>query len=196
MFIDKSIENYVEILSSDAPTPGGGSALAVVCSIAIGLVEMACNVTITKLAKKEIDTPELKALVPQLENLKKTANRLVDDDSKVFNQILEAMRLPKTNEEEIEARKQALQQSYKMGATVPLELMKTAYLALPLADVCTQFADQFVVSDAHIGKSLLLSVIENAVHNVDVNTCCIKDNDFVNLCEQQKALYLSAVVRK
>lgn len=192
MFIDKSIENYLEILSSDAPTPGGGSALAVVCSVAIGLVEMACNVTITKYAKNGLSTPELQSVLPQLQDLRKIANKLVDDDSKVFNQILEAMRLPKTNEEEIEARKQALQQSYKMGATVPLELMKTAYLALPLADVSIEHSDQFVVSDAHIGKSLLLSVIKNATHNVDVNTCCIKDQSFVQQCEQQKQLYLSA----
>ena len=48
MFEQLTLKKYTEILASNAPTPGGGSALAVVASIACSLVEMSINVTNTK----------------------------------------------------------------------------------------------------------------------------------------------------
>ena len=48
MFEKMTLQQYNEVLASKEPTPGGGSALAVVGTIACSLVEMAINITLDK----------------------------------------------------------------------------------------------------------------------------------------------------
>jgi len=179
MLTDKTITEYTNLLSSDAPTPGGGSSLALVGLNATCLVMMAANVTITKLAKKGVCCPELQRSVEMLQSTKEAFFSLVDKDADAFTRILSAMKLPKDTAEQKEARKQALQQSYVHSAKVSLDIIKNAVDCYKLADKVVEFADQFVVSDAHIGKALAKTVATLNVHNVDVNVDCI-------VCDKQK----------
>ena len=104
MLIDKTLAQYTNQLASDQPTPGGGSSLALVGLNATCLVMMAANVTITKLAKKGTTcTPRVDA-VAMLEPIKQEFATLVDKDAQAFQQILGAMKMPKSNEDEIAAR--------------------------------------------------------------------------------------------
>ena len=53
MFEKMTIEQYCEILASDSPAPGGGSALALIGAAACSLVEMSSNVTLLKIAEED-----------------------------------------------------------------------------------------------------------------------------------------------
>ena len=182
MLTNKTIAEYTNILSSDAPTPGGGSSLALVGLNATCLVMMAANVTITKLAKKGVPCPELQKSVEMLQSTKEALFCLVDKDAEAFTKILCAMKMPKETEEEKALRKQALQRSYVHSAKVSLEIIKNAVDCYKLADQVIELADQFVVSDAHIGKALAKTVATLNVHNVDVNVDCIT-------CDKQKQTF-------
>lgn len=192
MFKNKSIEEYTAVLASDSPTPGGGSALAVVCAVAVSLVEMACNVTIKKYAKKAIPCDELRRLLPKLTELHLQALDTADKDAEAFEQILSAMRLPKETEEQKETRKKALQAAYKKGLSTCLVLMKTAYDCIPLAETANGFADRFVASDSEIGIQLCKAVVKNAEHTALANLDCITDEDYVEEKKTEIQLYLSA----
>ncbi len=191
MLKNLTVENYLSKLESDSPTPGGGSALALVLSTAISLIEMACNVTITKLNKKGLNTSTLQDTALKLHEKNLVAIELIDKDSAVFENILEKMRLPKETLEQQSFRNEALQQAYKLGAEVPLTIMQLAFECFEYAKIAEELSDKFVVSDAIIGKNLLITVIKNSVENVNVNTACIKDNDYVAQAEKRKNHYLS-----
>ncbi len=182
MLIDKTLAEYTNLLSSDAPTPGGGSSLALVGLNATCLVMMAANVTITKLSKKGVDCPQLRESVTKLEQTKQAFCDLIDHDVAAFSKILAAMKMPKATEYEIAQRKQTLQEAYVYSAKVSLEIIQNAVDCYKLADQVVEFADKFVVSDAHIGKTLAKTVATLNVHNVDVNVDCIT-------CDKQKQLF-------
>ena len=100
MLIDKTLAEYTNQLASDMPTPGGGSSLALVGLNATCLLMMAANVTITKLAKKDATCTPLVDAVAMLEPIKQEFATLVDNDAQAFQQILGAMKMPKTTDEE------------------------------------------------------------------------------------------------
>ena len=193
MLIDKTLAQYTNLLASDAPTPGGGSSLALVGLNATCLVMMAANVTITKLAKKGATCTPLVDAVAMLEPIKQEFATLVDNDAQAFQQILSAMKMPKSNEDEIVARKQALQQTYVYSAKVSLDIISNATKCFEIADQVIEYADQFVVSDAHIGKALAKTVATLNVHNVDVNVDCITDQQAKADLSKQKADLLAKI---
>ena len=193
MLIDKTLAEYTNQLASDMPTPGGGSSLALVGLNATCLVMMAANVTITKLAKKGTTCTQLVDAVASLEPIKQEFATLVDKDAQAFQQILGAMKMPKTTDEEIAARKQALQQTYVYSANVSLDIISNATKCFALADQVIEYADQFVVSDAHIGKALAKTVATLNVHNVDVNVDCITDPKTKADLDKQKADLLAKI---
>ena len=193
MLIDKTLAQYTNQLASDEPTPGGGSSLALVGLNATCLVMMAANVTITKLAKKGATCTPLVDAVAMLEPIKQEFATLVDKDAQAFQQILGAMKMPKSNEDEIVARKQALQQTYVYSAKVSLDIISNATKCFEIADQVIEYADQFVVSDAHIGKALAKTVATLNVHNVDVNVDCITDQQAKADLSKQKADLLAKI---
>ena len=193
MLIDKTLAEYTNLLASDTPTPGGGSSLALVGLNATCLVMMAANVTITKLAKKGTTCQPLVDALSMLDPIKQEFATLVDKDAQAFQQILGAMKMPKTTCEEITARKQALQQTYVYSANVSLDIISNATKCFALADQVIEYADQFVVSDAHIGKALSKTVATLNVHNVDVNVDCITDQQIKDQLNKQKVDLLEKI---
>lgn len=191
MFKNNTIQQYTDILSSQTPTPGGGSALAVIGANAIALVEMAVNVTANKLANKGLDTTAYAELADKLILLRNKMLKLADDDSTAFDNIIALMKLPKDTAEQIALRKNKLQQAYLTGASVPLEVMDTAYKGIQIADTVIEIADKYVQSDAVIGKSILQSVIDNSLHNVLANTCLICDAEIKQQLEDKAQQYLN-----
>lgn len=191
LLINKTIKQYTDILQSDTPTPGGGSALAHVGSCAVALILMAINVTKTKLSKKDAYNNEMENVISDLMKLQDKMTTFVDTDTLAFNAILNAMRMPKDTAAQQEARKAELQRQYYRSALLSLDMMKCAVEAYLLADKAIAFADRFVVSDAHIGKSLAKCVAENCTHNVDVNADCIFDTGKRQAIRNRKNTLLS-----
>lgn len=180
MFEKMSVQQYTEILASHNPTPGGGSALAIIGANACAMVEMAVNVTANKLANKGESTTDYAIIADNLANIRNNLLALADQDAQAFDGVISALRLPKDTDENKTLRAEALQRAYVVGAQVPLQLMELCVTAYGIADTVIAIADKFVVSDAVIGKNILAEVARNSLHNVTVNTSCLTD-------EQQRA---------
>lgn len=178
MLKDLTIEQYANTLASKNPTPGGGSALANIALCAISLVEMACNVTVNKLQKNchNIDCT-LTDTLSQLATLHDKALQLIDNDATCFDNILIAMRLPKDTQEQQQQRMSLLQQRYIESANSCIQLTKCCVQLTKLANAVIPYCDQFVVSDAHIGRHIAHSTAKANQHNIDVNVDCIADDD-------------------
>lgn len=170
MLANKSVTEYAKMLSSADPTPGGGSALAVIALNACALAEMAANVTTAKLARKNTDDKILADCSLKLAALREKIAPLIDGDATAFNKIISAMRMPHADERQSAARHEALQKAYADSAAVPLALIELCCEVYSHADTVVRRADEFVAIDARIGKDLIATVVKNSLNNVRINT--------------------------
>ena len=176
MYKQMSIEQYNEILSSKAPTPGGGNALAMVGAMACSLCQMAVEVTLTKGENDYLAslTSTLKRCIDKLQDL-------AEEDSVAFDRIIAVSRKVRAGELE----KSALQKEYHKAALVPLEVMQVCKRALDVAEYSKPYLYKYVATDCYIGIDLLKVVIKDSTHNVYANTGLIVDETLKHSLEKQ-----------
>lgn len=186
MFENLTIQKYNEILASKAPTPGGGSALAVVGTIACSLVEMAANVTLAKLDASSESYEYLQREVKVVSRAKTALYRLSNDDAAAFEQIVAARKLPKSTENEAKLRENALQKAYHNAALVPLDVMRVCSDLLARCEFrILPHLSKYVSSDCVIAIDLYKAILRNCRVNVYANTCFITSPDLKALLERQ-----------
>ena len=186
MFEKLTIEKYNEILASKAPTPGGGSALATVGTVACSLVEMAINVTTAKIDASSETYEYLQREVKAVERAKTALYRLANDDAKAFEQIIAARKLPKSTEIEAKYRENALQKAYHNAALVPLDVMRLCSDLLSRCELrILPYLSKYVSSDCVIAIDLYKTILHNCRVNVFANTTFITSPDLKALLERQ-----------
>ena len=90
----KTCEEFVEVLASNAPVPGGGGASALVGAIGMALGNMVGSLTVGK--KKYADVQEdIIALKAKADALQKEFLTLIDRDAEMFEPLSRAYGLPK-----------------------------------------------------------------------------------------------------
>ena len=89
---------FVEVLASKAPVPGGGGASALVGAIGTALGNMVGSLTVGK--KKYADVEEeMYALKAKCDTLQKELLALVEKDAEVFEPLSKAYGMPRNTEE-------------------------------------------------------------------------------------------------
>src|SRR5580693_9076067 len=96
---EHSIDQFLERLASGEPTPGGGSAAAIMGAMGAALVSMVCNVSIGKKGYEAVE-PELRAVLAQSEALRLRLAAMVDEDVAAFDGLMAAYKLPKASDED------------------------------------------------------------------------------------------------
>src|SRR5580698_5364470 len=94
-----SLEKFLDDLAGGAPTPGGGSAAAIMGAMGAALVSMVCNVTIGKKGYEAVEG-EMKAVREESERVRRRLTAMVAEDIAAFDSIMAAYKLPKATEEE------------------------------------------------------------------------------------------------
>ena len=99
MITDSSIEKFLDDLAGGNPTPGGGSAAAIMGAMGAALVSMVCNVTIGKKGYEAVE-PEMKAVRDESERVRRRLTAMVAEDIAAFDSIMAAYKLPKATDGE------------------------------------------------------------------------------------------------
>ena len=186
MFEELTIKKYNEVLASKAPTPGGGSALAIVGAIACSLVEMAINVTVAKLDVNDERFDYLQREAKAVERAKTALYRLSNDDAGAFEQIIAGKKLPKSTDDEAKRRENALQKAYHNAALIPLDVMRVCSDMLTRSEIrILPHLSKYVSSDCVIAVDLYKAIIRNCAVNVRANTCYITSPELKTLLETQ-----------
>jgi formiminotetrahydrofolate cyclodeaminase len=183
-FINYAIKEFIDLLASKEPAPGGGSAAALVGSIGVALSSMVANLTIGK--EKFKDKEELmREIVQKNEKLQKELLELIEKDAEAFNKVANALKLPKNNPEEKEKRKEILENALKEASLVPLEVMKKSLEALKILENTLGNSTPNAVSDIGVSALCLKSAIQSAWLNVKINLVSIRDKNFVYEIQRQ-----------
>jgi len=171
---DKKIKTFLDTLASKSPTPGGGSAAAVVGAMSAALLSMVGNLTIGK--EKYLDVEDdIKNLLKKTEILRADFEELIEKDVDAFNQFMAVMKLPKETKEQKENRSKKMQIALIEAANVPLEIARKSFEVLNICQEVAAKGNKNVISDAGAGAILAEAAFESAILNVKVNLGMIKE---------------------
>jgi formiminotetrahydrofolate cyclodeaminase len=179
MLRTKTIDDFLKLLASDAPTPGGGSVAALNGAIGCALLEMVCNLTIGKEKFREV-WPELEPIRTELEHLYEELVDSIDRDAKSFDLVSEAYKKPKETDQEKVARKEAIQSALKAAAETPKATARYIHQALKMAKEVAEKGNPNVLSDAGVAAVCLIAGLKGAVMNVAINLGSIKDEAYTH----------------
>ena len=181
MFIENSLKEYVANVASDNPTPGGGSVAALAGSLGGGLTSMVKNLTVGKKAYEGL-SEEIKSEIlnnaKEIEELTEALNRLVDEDTSAFDEVMKAFGLPKETDEDKAARSIAIQEGYRIALEVPLRSAKKCLRLLELQEIFAEHGNVNAITDVGVGTLLAYTGLEGALFNVTINLGSIKDEAY------------------
>jgi glutamate formiminotransferase / formiminotetrahydrofolate cyclodeaminase len=182
--VDMGVTEFVDELASDSPAPGGGSVSALASAMAAGLTNMVGVLTFGKKGYQD-NWDEIELLSNQAQSLKDTFLFLVDEDTRSFNNVMAAMRLPKKSSEQQAARLQALQEATIYSAEVPLKVMQHSLEIMKLAGRMAEIGNQNSLSDAGVAVLQARAGLEGAALNVLINIPGIDDKKVVAEFEKE-----------
>lgn len=165
---DRSLAAFMEETASESPAPGGGSVSAYMGALGAALATMVANLSSHKRGWEK-RWEEFSQWAERGKVIQERLLKLVDEDTRAFNGILEAFGLPNGSAPEQETRKAAIEAATLQAIQVPFEVMKVAYDGFEVAQAMAETGNPNSVSDAGVGALALHACIEGAWLNVRIN---------------------------
>ncbi len=176
MLVKMKVDEFVDLLASDSPAPGGGTIAAIAGAHSAGLGAMVCNLTIDN-PKYPDAQPFLPEVREKLMQLKDQFLVLADEDTEAFNRVMAAFRLPKVTDEDKAARKAAIAEANIGAAQVPMTTAKAAVQVLELLPEVITYGNVNTLSDCGVATECAHVAGIGALMNVAINLPSIKDAD-------------------
>jgi len=171
------IDEFTNLLSTDAPAPGGGSVAALCGALSSALSSMVAALTHGKKGY-EGAFGEMEEVGVEAQQLKDEFLADVDRDTEAFNKVMDAMRLPKKSDKDKTAREAAIEKATKEATLIPLGVLKRTVRAAELARKVVEKGNKNSISDAGVAALTSRTAAEGAYLNVTINLPGIQDKDF------------------
>lgn len=166
--VDKTVTGFVYETSSESPAPGGGSVSALMGALGISLGMMVANLSSHKKGWDD-RWEEFSSWAEKAKELQKELLVLIDEDTAAFNRLMDAFSLPRKTEEEIKARKAAVQTATLVAMDVPFQVMNTALKGFVIVKAMAETGNPNSCSDAGVAALALRSCVLGAHLNVRIN---------------------------
>lgn len=171
-YTQNSCREFVKVLSSDAPAPGGGGAAALVGAIGTALSNMVGALTLGK--KKYADVEEqIKRLMSRCDYLQRELLDQVEADAEGFLPLAAAYGIPNEDPN----RERLLEEATLTACTVPIRIMELCCESMDVIEEMAQKGSRLAVSDAGCAAVIVKSALYAASLNVFINTKTLKDRD-------------------
>jgi formiminotetrahydrofolate cyclodeaminase len=191
----RPLEAFLDELASGAPTPGGGSAAAIMGAMGAALVSMVCNVTIGKKGHEAVES-EMKSVRDESEKLRLRLTALVAEDVAAFDALMAAYRLPKSSEDDKSRRAAAIQSSLRAATDAPLACARACAQVIALSKRAGEKGYAAVISDAGVGVLAANTALRSAALNVYINTPSLKDRAFADAATAELEQLLDTCARE
>jgi len=163
-----SFSEVMDSLAASTPAPGGGTAAGLAGVMAASLVQMVANLTLGK--KKYAAVQELmQDTLVKASEVRGQLSELAAEDARAYEEVMQAYKLPKSNETEEAARNKAIECSLHGAATVPLRTAKATLEVLKLAATVAESGNQNALTDAGVASLMAHAALQAAIYNVRVN---------------------------
>ncbi len=175
---EMKVNEFIGLLASDAPAPGGGSASALAGAMGVGLSKMVAALTTGKAKYAEFE-PTVQQILAQAGGLTEKLTAAIDRDTEAFDGVSAVFAMPKGTDEEKAARKAAMQKALKEATLVPYETMQLCLDSLKVVQMGVGHTNTSAASDLGVAALNLKSAVQGAWLNVLINLAGIKDEAFV-----------------
>jgi formiminotetrahydrofolate cyclodeaminase len=177
------LNEFIERVASDSPTPGGGSVSALASSLGCALTEMVSRISLKK--KDEGSREAMRGVLERSAELRKRLIQLVEEDALAYQAVLDSLSLPKETSDEREKRKKALQEANVGAAKPPLEIEKLSLEVLEIAKAVAERGSRSACTDAGVAALMAYAGLHGGYLNVKVNLSSIKDENLKKRMEDE-----------
>ena len=174
--IDLKMNEYLDILFSDAPAPGGGSVSALAGAQAAAMMGMVANLTVGRKKYEEWEE-DCRAAKAKAENLYIRFVEAIDKDTEAYSLVAAAFRMPKETDEEKAARSRAIADATVGATEVPFSVMKMADEGFEVVQSMLGRSNPNALSDLGVAVLNLMSCMKGAWLNVKINLPGLKDEE-------------------
>jgi glutamate formiminotransferase/formiminotetrahydrofolate cyclodeaminase len=147
---DMSLTRFTEETAQETPAPGGGSVAAIVGAMGAALGAMVANLSANKRGWDD-RWEEFSTWAEKAQQLRQELLRLVDEDTRAYGMIMQALQMPKGTDAEKAARVSALHEATKGAILVPLRTMRACVASMEVAAAMAEHGMPSSVSDAGVG---------------------------------------------
>lgn len=188
-YTDKTCEDFVNVLASKEPVPGGGSVSALTGALGAALGNMVGALTVGKKKYLQVED-EMQRCMEEAAQLQQDLLRLVQRDIDIFEPLSKLYGRKAGTEEEQERNAALLEKALEDACSVPLEIMKKCGRAIELSEIFAKKGSVIAVSDAGASAILCKAAMEAASLNVYINTNMMKSSVTADRLNQVCAGYL------
>ena len=175
----KTIPDFIEVLASKEPVPGGGGASALVGAIGTALGNMVGSLTVGKKKYASVEA-EIVALKEKAGRLQGEFIALIDRDAEVFGPLARAYGLPKDSPEQQAEKDRVMEAALKEACSVPMEIMEKCAQAIQVIEGFAAKGSRLALSDAGVGAAFCRAALEGASLNIYINTAAMKDRAYAD----------------
>ena len=179
-FALKSCADFVGVLASKSPVPGGGGASALVGAVGMALGSMVGSLTVGK-KKYACVEADVILLMEKAAELQAELLRLIDEDAVVFEPLSKAYGIPKDDP----GRAQIMEDALKLACTVPMDIMRASAEAIKLHEGFALKGSVIAISDVGVGVACCKAALQGASLNVFINTQSMADKEYAAKVEAE-----------
>ena len=170
------MKDFLNVLASKEPVPGGGGACGYVAAVGMALGNMVLSLTTGKKKYAEYQE-EIEELIVKAGDITNRLYECMDKDAKAFKPLSEAYGLPKDTEEQLEHRNKVMENALLIASEAPLSMMELIVEAIKLIDRISVIGSRLAISDAGVGVQMCKAALNGASLNVYINTKLMKDRE-------------------
>ncbi len=171
---DHGITEWLEVLASDAATPGGGAYAALSAAAGAALISMTARLTVRKKDFADV-ADRMQRLIDEADDARGVLLDLADRDGDAFDRVMAAYRMPRESEDERSVRLRELQAALEGAAEVPLDVARRSVYLMGLAEEATTNGNPNAASDGMCAAAALHAATIAALANVQINAFAFVD---------------------
>lgn len=177
--VSMSLADLADETASESPAPGGGSISAAIGALGIALGGMVANLSSHKKGWDD-RWEEFGNWAEKAQHYKDQLLKLVDEDTRAFNRIMEAFSMSKSSPEEQDARAAAIQDATRHAIETPLRVMEISHASMEVIKAMAERGNPNSVSDAGVGALCARSAVMGAFMNVRINASSYDDKKYLS----------------
>ena len=178
--MDLSSRDLVSLISDSSPAPGGGSVAALAGALGAALLSMVGSLTHEK--KEYLSSREkMNEIGISAQGLMSRLTYLVEEDTKAFNEIMKANRLPNGTAEQKRYKERKIAHANNYAIEIPLQTAKLSLKVIELSIELVKHGNPNSVTDSGVAAEVGLAGVRGACMNVLINISGSKNTEYKKL---------------
>ena len=186
---EKTIDLFLEELSSGAPVPGGGGASALMGSVSSALCSMVANLTTGKKKYAEYQG-DIERILKDTAVLTDKIADLMQKDADAFEPLSKAYGIPKDDPE----RDDILEAALVVAAQAPYDIVIKCKEVAALVEELVTKGSRLAISDVGVAASACRAAATGAAMNVYINTKLMKNRKYAEQLNEETNRAIDEIV--